>query len=136
MRFLVKIKKTEAQWREELTDEQFRVCRQSGTERPFSGEYAIFDRDGSYHCLCCDQLLFDSGTKFDAGCGWPSFWKTVDKEAVVYLEDNSHGMRRIEVRCASCDAHLGHVFPDGPEPTGQRYCMNSVALRFSSESEE
>ena len=126
----MKVEKTETQWREELTDEQFRICRQSGTEAPFSGEYAIFDRNGVYHCICCDQILFDSATKFDAGCGWPSFWQAIDKEAVIYHEDSSHGMNRVEVRCSRCDAHLGHVFPDGPEPTGHRYCMNSVALNF------
>lgn len=126
----MKIDKSDAQWREELTDEQFRVCRLKGTERPFSGEYNLFDRDGVYHCVCCGQVLFDSNTKFDAGCGWPSFWEAVDEGAVTYIEDNSLGMQRIEVLCSSCDAHLGHVFPDGPEPTGERFCMNSVALKF------
>lgn len=124
------VEKTEIQWREQLTDEQFRVCRQSGTEQPFSGEYTIFDREGVYHCVCCGQILFASNSKFDAGCGWPSFWETLIQDSVAYLEDDSCGMNRTEVRCARCDAHLGHVFPDGPEPTGQRFCMNSVALTF------
>ena len=132
----MKVEKTEIQWREQLTDEQFRVCRQSGTETPFSGEYAIFDQNGVYHCICCDQVLFDSTTKFDAGCGWPSFWEAVNQDAVIYLEDNSHGMQRVEVRCSECDAHLGHVFPDGPEPTGNRFCMNSVALNFKGTTDE
>ena len=132
----MKIEKTEDQWLEQLTDEQYRVCRQSGTEAPFSGEYAAFDQNGLYACVCCGQVLFDSSTKFDAGCGWPSFWEAIDKEAVIYLEDRSHGMLRTEVRCARCDAHLGHVFPDGPEPTGHRYCMNSVALDFSENRKE
>ena len=129
----MKIKKTDAQWREELSDDQYHVCRQKGTERPFSGEYVEFDAEGIYRCVCCKNALFESGTKFDAGCGWPSFWETMNQDAVTYVEDNSLGMQRTEVLCASCDAHLGHVFPDGPEPTGLRYCMNSVAMTFTDD---
>ena len=129
----MKIDKSEAQWREELTDDQYRVCREKGTERPFSGDYVQFDESGCYRCVCCGQELFKSTTKFDAGCGWPSFWDVVDKTAVQYVEDNSLGMERVEVLCSSCDAHLGHVFPDGPEPSGLRYCMNSVALKFGQD---
>ena len=123
-----KISKTDEEWRKELTAEEFLVTRQAGTERPFSGIYWNETREGVYACKCCDLPLFSSGTKFDAGCGWPSFYEALSDEAGVKREDLSLGMRRIEVLCARCDAHLGHVFPDGPPPTGLRYCMNSVSL--------
>ena len=127
---LSKISKTDEEWRKELTAEEFLVTRQAGTERPFSGVYWNETREGVYSCKCCKQPLFSSDTKFDAGCGWPSFYEALSDEAVVKREDLSLGMRRIEVLCARCDAHLGHVFPDGPPPTGLRYCMNSVSLRL------
>ena len=123
-----KISKTDEEWRKELTAEEFLVTRRAGTERPFSGVYWNETREGVYSCKCCKQPLFASNTKFDAGCGWPSFYEALSDEAVVKREDLSLGMRRIEVLCARCDAHLGHVFPDGPPPTGLRYCMNSVSL--------
>ena len=127
---LSKISKTDEEWRKELTAEEFLVTRQAGTERPFSGVYWNETREGVYSCKCCKQPLFSSDTKFDAGCGWPSFYEALSDEAVVKREDLSLGMRRIEVLCARCDAHLGHVFPDGPPPTGLRYCMNSVSLNL------
>ena len=127
---LSKISKTDEEWRKELTAEEFLVTRQAGTERPFSGVYWNETREGVYSCKCCKQPLFSSSTKFDAGCGWPSFFEALSDEAVVKREDLSLGMRRIEVLCARCDAHLGHVFPDGPPPTGLRYCMNSVSLNL------
>ena len=127
---LNKISKTDEEWKEELTAEEFLVTRQAGTERPFSGVYWNETREGVYSCKCCKQPLFSSSTKFDAGCGWPSFFEALSDEAVVKREDLSLGMRRIEVLCARCDAHLGHVFPDGPPPTGLRYCMNSVSLNL------
>jgi peptide-methionine (R)-S-oxide reductase len=123
--------KSDEEWKKLLTPEQFHVARQHGTERPFSSPLNREKRTGLFKCVCCGAPLFSSSTKFDSGTGWPSFWAPVDKTAVSENEDSSWLMRRTEVRCASCDAHLGHVFPDGPKPTGARYCMNGVALSFA-----
>ena len=125
-----KIMKTEEEWRSQLTDEQYYVTRQHGTERAFTGEYDGCKDDGTYRCVCCGHPLFDSEHKFDSGTGWPSFFQPLDGDAVETQTDRSLLMSRTEVHCARCDAHLGHVFPDGPQPTGQRYCMNSASLRL------
>ncbi len=122
------VQKTEAEWREQLSDEQFYVTRQAGTERAFSGPYWDSKSEGTYHCVCCDEPLFKSGTKYDSGTGWPSFWEPVSETAVADRPDNTLFMKRTESVCANCGAHLGHVFPDGPPPTGQRYCMNGTAM--------
>lgn len=124
------MKRTDAEWQQQLTEQQFYITRQKGTEYPFSGPLLHNTDTGIYHCVCCQQPLFRSDNKFDAGCGWPSFSAALP-EQVRYQLDVSHGMRRTEIVCAHCDAHLGHVFDDGPAPTGQRYCVNSVSLQFS-----
>lgn len=126
---------TEAEWRSRLTPEQYAILREKATERAFSGPLTFNHADGSYHCIGCDALLFASEAKFDSGCGWPSFTLPADSAAVAEHEDLSYGMRRIEVTCARCGGHLGHVFPDGPEPGGLRYCINSVSLAFRAKSE-
>ena len=128
-----KVKKTDEEWRRELTPEQYHVMREKGTERPFTGEYEKSKEKGSYVCAACGNPLFDSQTKFDSGTGWPSFYAPKTEESVRTEEDQSLFMRRTEVLCSRCDAHLGHVFDDGPQPTGQRFCMNSVALKLEKE---
>jgi peptide-methionine (R)-S-oxide reductase len=130
-----KVVKSIDEWRRQLTPEQYRVARMKGTERPFTGAYHATKQPGVYHCVCCGQPLFDAATKFESGTGWPSFFAPIDPDAVATETDRSLFMVRTEVLCSRCDAHLGHVFPDGPEPTGQRYCMNSASLRLVPKSD-
>ena len=129
----MKIKKTEQEWKQILSSEAFYVTRLHGTEAPFSGEYYNNKAKGIYRCICCDAPLFTSDAKFDSGTGWPSYFEPLE-DAIIEIKDMSHGMVRTEVRCAACDAHLGHVFADGPKPTGQRYCINSLSLNFEKEN--
>lgn len=124
-----KVVKTDAEWQAQLTSEQYFVTRRHGTERPFSSEMCELFEPGLYACVCCDSLLFNAGEKFDSGTGWPSFTQPIKENAIAYHEDNNYGMSRVETLCNTCDAHLGHVFPDGPPPSGLRYCMNAAALK-------
>lgn len=128
-----KVQKTDAEWREILSPEAYAVTRQHATERPWSGQYNDEKRQGTYACICCGQELFHSDTKYESGSGWPSYWQPISPDRVTLHRDTSLGMVRTEVLCSKCDAHLGHVFPDGPPPTGERYCLNSVALKLKAE---
>lgn len=127
---------SEEYWKKLLTKEQYHVLREKGTERPFTGEYWNHFEKGVYKCAACGEVLFESDTKFDAGCGWPSFYKAIDKSKIIEKDDFSYGMHRIEVMCKNCGGHLGHVFPDGPKPTGLRYCINSVSIKFEKANKE
>lgn len=129
------VEKSDAQWKEELSEESYRVARKGGTERPFTGVYWNNKERGVYRCVCCGAELFDSEVKYESGSGWPSFWKPLEPANIEEEEDQSLGMRRTEVRCSKCGAHLGHVFPDGPDPTGLRYCINSASLDFDKREE-
>jgi len=123
-------------WRQQLSEEQFQVCRMKGTERPFTGKYYKHDAEGTYVCVCCGEPLFDSSTKYESGSGWPSFWAADNENAIEEQVDSSHGMTRTEIMCRKCGSHLGHVFPDGPAPSGLRYCVNSLSLDFVPQSSE
>ena len=129
-----RLTKTNEDWKDLLTPEEYNICRMKGTERPFTGLYNNTKTKGTYVCTCCGEKLFSSDSKFDSGSGWPSFYKVYNKEAIQEIRDESHGMLRVEVVCAVCDSHLGHVFPDGPKPTGMRYCINSASLSLEEES--
>ncbi|TNE62795.1 MAG: peptide-methionine (R)-S-oxide reductase [Alphaproteobacteria bacterium] len=131
-----RVEKTDDEWRQELTPEQYAVCRCGGTERPFTGKYWDTKTKGTYHCAGCGAALFASDTKYESGSGWPSFYAAIDDAAVAEKRDTSHGMIRTEILCARCDSHLGHVFPDGPQPTGLRYCTNSASLKLEPDTEK